>query len=134
MGVGIGVGLGVSVGVAVGIGVWVGVLVGVCVAVGLGVCVGLGVSVAVGKTACCMVMVGVAVDGGTAAIPGGGGSDVEIYEFSSSSRRSAFAKAPTPRIARRMVAANQIVHLRLLDEGGCVYSSRFRRCPYPSFN
>ena len=66
----------------------------------------------VAATASCTVRVGTAVDWGTAAIPGGAGSDVEVNEFNNSSRRSAFAIAPIPRIAIKKMATNRIVPLR----------------------
>ena len=75
----------------------------------------------VAATASCTVRVGTAVDWGTAAIPVGGGSEVEIYDLNNSSTRSAFAIAPIPRIAITKTATNHIVPLRLLDEGCCGY-------------
>lgn len=81
------------------------------VAVGNGVGVGLCVLLLnTASTACCTDGVGVSV-GGTAAIPGGVGSDEEEYEVSSSSKRSALMKAPIPTVARRRIITNQIIPL-----------------------
>ena len=143
MEIGVSVAVGeVSVGVAIG-GTRIGVAVdesgtnamangtGVDVAVGNGVGVALGVwasntaSIAT-TTACCTDGVGVSV-GGTAAIPGGVGSDEEVYEVSSSSRRSALMKTPTPTMARRRMMTNQSPPLPRPDEArrDCLAPLRF---------
>lgn len=120
-----------SVGVRIG-GTRVGVVVdesrtdamangtGVDVATGNGVGVALDVwasntaSIAT-ATACCTDGVGISVSG-TAAIPGGVGSDEEVYEVSNSSRRSALMKTPIPTTARRRMTTNQSPPLPRLDE------------------